>query len=118
VYDMTTPRIEEMRSRVGEIIGEASMCWSETPTGIFNSEKSVLLVDEIVTALTQAHQAGREEALEKVIEKALEIMKEERDYWKSHRDSLTKDAVSAGIMTCQNFYKALNDTIKALQDNK
>lgn len=36
------------RERIGEIIGEASMCWSETPKGIFQSDKALKLVDELV----------------------------------------------------------------------
>lgn len=39
---------EAIRQRVGEIIGEASMCWSETPKGVFNSDKATELVDEIM----------------------------------------------------------------------
>ena len=39
---------EAIRQRVGEIIGEASMCWSETPKGVFNSDKAIKLVDEIM----------------------------------------------------------------------
>lgn len=40
---------EATRERIGEIIGEASMCWSETPKGTFNSEKAKELVDEVMT---------------------------------------------------------------------
>lgn len=39
---------EATRQRIGEIIGEASICWSEIPKGIFNSEKASELVDEIM----------------------------------------------------------------------
>ena len=34
-------------ARIAEILGEASMAWSETPKGIFNSTKVVELLDEI-----------------------------------------------------------------------
>jgi len=40
---------EAVRQRIGEIIGEASMCWSETPKGVFKSEKAKELVEEIMT---------------------------------------------------------------------
>lgn len=40
---------EALRQRIGEIIGEASMCWSEAPKGVFNSDKAKELVDEIMT---------------------------------------------------------------------
>jgi len=40
---------EAIRERIGQIIGEASMCWSETPKGVFESEKAKALVDEIMS---------------------------------------------------------------------
>jgi hypothetical protein len=36
------------RETVGIAIGEASMCWSETPKGIFNSTRASAIVDRIV----------------------------------------------------------------------
>ena len=36
------------KSRIYEIIGEASMCWSDTPKGIFDSTRAKKLGDEIV----------------------------------------------------------------------
>lgn len=41
--------MEKTEQRIAEIIGEASMCWSETPTGTFNSEKAKELFEEIMT---------------------------------------------------------------------
>ena len=41
--------MENTKQRIAEIIGEASMLWSETPIGTFNSDKAVELVDEIMT---------------------------------------------------------------------
>jgi len=40
--------MKTLEQRIAEIIGEASMCWSETPTGVFNSEKAKELVEEIM----------------------------------------------------------------------
>lgn len=34
-------------NKVAELIGEASMCWSETPKGIFDSTRASKIVDEI-----------------------------------------------------------------------
>jgi len=50
------------KQRINEIIGEASMCWSETPTGIFNSDRGVQLADEIIQLLDQ-ELAKREEQI-------------------------------------------------------
>lgn len=44
---MTAKSFEEI---VGEAIGEASMAWSETPTGVFDSQKCIELTDRIVQA--------------------------------------------------------------------
>lgn len=41
-------KLEHTRQRIAEIIGEASMLWSETPTGVFQSDKAITLVDEIM----------------------------------------------------------------------
>lgn len=40
---------EATRERIDQIIGEASMLWSETPKGVFQSVKAKELVDEIMT---------------------------------------------------------------------
>jgi len=39
---------EELRQKLGEAIGEASMCWSETPKGVFDSSKAEKIVDKII----------------------------------------------------------------------
>jgi len=36
------------REKVGQAIGEASVCWSELPHGVFQSSRASELVDEIV----------------------------------------------------------------------
>lgn len=38
----------KLKERIAQIIGEASMCWSELPTGVFNSGKAEELVEEIM----------------------------------------------------------------------
>ena len=39
--------IDKFRELVGIAIGEASMCWSEIPNGIFDSTRAKKLVDRI-----------------------------------------------------------------------
>lgn len=39
---------DELRTKLGEAIGEASMCWSEKPKGVFDSEKASKIVDKLV----------------------------------------------------------------------
>lgn len=41
--------MKTFRELVGEAIGEASMCWSETPKGTFDSERASKLANEIAT---------------------------------------------------------------------
>lgn len=41
--------MENTKQRIAEIIGEASMCWSEKPQGTFDSEKAEELTNEIMT---------------------------------------------------------------------
>lgn len=45
---MSEPK--EFRTIVGECIGEASMCWHETPTGVFDSERASKVCDKIFEA--------------------------------------------------------------------
>ena len=40
---------DDLRKKLGEAIGEASMCWSETPKGVFDSERASKIVDKLVT---------------------------------------------------------------------
>lgn len=40
---------DDLRKKLGEAIGEASMCWSETPKGVFETEKASKIVDKLVT---------------------------------------------------------------------
>lgn len=49
--------MENIKQRIAEIIGEASMCWSEIPTGEFNSNRASELVDEIMTHIPYTNQA-------------------------------------------------------------
>jgi len=45
---MSEPK--SFRNIVGEAIGEASMCWLETPTGVFDSDRASRIVDKIFDA--------------------------------------------------------------------
>jgi hypothetical protein len=40
--------MKSIKKRIAQIIGEASMLWSETPTGVFQSDRAVELTDEII----------------------------------------------------------------------
>lgn len=67
--------IEEFRSLVGEAIGEASMCWSETPKGEFDSSRAALIVDRIINAY------GRKAQLEFAIQGHMDAMKPLLEEW-------------------------------------
>ena len=47
---MVTPK---MRERIGFAIGAASMCWSEIPTGVFDTERALQVQAELITAIEQ-----------------------------------------------------------------
>jgi ATP-dependent exoDNAse (exonuclease V) beta subunit len=44
--------MEEIKTIIGEAVGEASMCWSEIPKGIFESDKASKIVDKVLEKLT------------------------------------------------------------------
>lgn len=60
---------EKVRELIGIAVGEASMCWSEIPTSVFDSDKAVDVVDRLTNAIIGllAHQQARNiEAVEKI----------------------------------------------------
>ena len=48
---------EERKQLIGEAIGAASMCWCETPTGIFDSTRASKIADRVTAAL-EAERVG------------------------------------------------------------
>lgn len=65
---------EKVRELVGFAVGEASMCWSEIPTSVFDSDKAVDVVDRLTKAIIGllAHQQARNiEAVERILEDTL-----------------------------------------------
>lgn len=47
---------DSLREVIGQAIGEASMCWSETPKGIFNSTKAACIVDALCVHINGSHK--------------------------------------------------------------
>ena len=43
----------ELQRIIGEAIGQASMCWSETPKGVFDSTMAIKIRDEVVRAIEE-----------------------------------------------------------------
>lgn len=41
------------RELIGISIGEASMCWSETPSGVFDSTRAKEIYDKLIAAVEQ-----------------------------------------------------------------
>ena len=40
--------LNDWKELIMTAIGEASMCWSETPTGVFDSEKAVVIGEKLL----------------------------------------------------------------------
>ena len=47
---------KEWGSKIGELVGEASMCWSELPGGVFESERAKRIVDDIMLILAKQQE--------------------------------------------------------------
>ncbi len=45
--------MEALRDAVFQALGEASMCWSETPKGVFDSEQAVKIGDALLMVIQQ-----------------------------------------------------------------
>lgn len=63
------------REIVGESIGEASMCWSKTPEGVFDSTRASKLVDKICNHIDFKLR------LESLIKGHMEAMRPLLDKW-------------------------------------
>lgn len=50
---MTKNTTDELKTFIGEKIGEATMQWEPIPSGVFKSEKAVKILDEIYEAVEQ-----------------------------------------------------------------
>ena len=114
---MTTPRIEEKVEKICEFDFENKL-WSDSG---YNEFKDLLR-----RAFTEAHQAGIDEAVEVGYKKALrEIDIGSHDYVQSRRaiSQLSGKPMMAltfdeHLDVIKEKIQALDDTIKALQDNK
>lgn len=99
---MTTPRIEEM---VEELLKEAINDFDMAKASAGREVSfSYWFRDEMTKALTQAHQAGRDEAVERIRKNYIEPVPEANG---SDIDDYMR-----------GYNQALDNTIKALQDNK
>lgn len=116
---------EATRERVAQIIGEASMLWTETPTGIFKSEKAIELVDEIMghiehplhhpddmnTALNDSNKFRVKE--DELYKNDLCTCKHER---KDHRKSTSINFTQGGcgLCECKNFIMSAGQSNNSL----
>lgn len=48
-----------VESAVFQALGAASMCWAETPRGVFNSDRAKEIGDKLLGLLAERDQAGR-----------------------------------------------------------
>lgn len=60
---------------VFQAIGEASMCWSEVPTGVFDSTRAKKIADELISKIE------RRLHLESLIRGHMEAMRPLLDEW-------------------------------------
>lgn len=54
---------DELLEIIFQNIGQASMCWSQYPKGIFNSEKATQLGYEIISAIDKYIEEQKKENL-------------------------------------------------------
>ena len=52
---------EESKSKIQELVGEATMCWTKEPQGVFQSGKDSRICDDIFSIISQEIQKAREE---------------------------------------------------------
>lgn len=72
-----TKKETTIREKISVLVGEASVCWSELPKGIFNSSRASQIIDEIYS-LSQAELFSQLQELKEGVgedEVALDISK-------------------------------------------
>ncbi len=47
--------MEELQRLVFTALGQASVCWSETPTGVFDSEEATKIGDKLVNDIIRLY---------------------------------------------------------------
>lgn len=77
---------KSMQNKFGEIIGEASMCWTETPSSVFDSTRAVDLVQKCLDVVHQEIGMGVTRYSEIMsdnakLKRANEIMKTALDFY-------------------------------------
>lgn len=66
---------DELKTFIGEKMGEATMCWEPIPSGVFDSQRATKILDEVYSAVEQHIQqvelAARKDELHKIGESFL-----------------------------------------------
>jgi len=89
---------KEIEKIIGEAIGEGSMCWSETPKGIFDSVNASRIVEETVNKIINIMKSKKDKQIcrSRQGEKYRQMWEEFRDnrprqigtYWEKYINKL------------------------------
>jgi hypothetical protein len=89
---------EDYKRKIGEAIGEASMCWSETPRGIFNSERAGKIVDELVKIIEKekekSYLLGKDEKLASTYKSSESYLRGRQEY----KDELISELTHRNVL--------------------
>lgn len=106
----------EFEELVGIAIGEASMCWSETPKGVFESTRASGIVDRIMGALRkerdtlQAENEGLESSVKESAARCLSALEDQERYRRAY------DKWHAEFQAQLSESTRLNETYKTALD--
>ncbi len=59
---------KELELKVGEALGEASMCWSETPKGVFESDKALVVANNLISFIENLLEQEKKRMSEEIAE--------------------------------------------------
>ena len=54
--------LEKIKEEIGIAIGEASMCWDEVPTGIFDASRAGKIVDRLFAMIAEKRRTGKNDS--------------------------------------------------------
>lgn len=95
------PEPETLESVVGQAIGEASMCWSETPAGVFESTRALEIREKILAAVQREN-----------VKLLTQLLKRQQSAASDYRQLMKHTGGLIATSMTMAYSKGMNDTFK------
>lgn len=103
----------QIKTKIGELVGESSMCWSETPKGVFDTTKASEIVDKLLALHIRVKLLlEHETSVKNSLYKDLGVVYRERNALQATLNGLQRDhgeGEKIKVLTCCNFAQTMED---------